>query len=304
VREGFKEAILLAAKADSRVHILTGDHGYELFDQFRSEFPGRFHNVGVAESNMVGMAAGFARNGLKPLIYGLASFVPNRVFEFIKLQIALDSLPVVIVGDGAGVVYSFLGKSHQTLEDLALMGSLPQVRTLSPASDKEMKKATEWALNQSVPVYLRIGKSGGVFDGCSEADSPKPLKITSSHRPTNIAVVAHGSMVSSVLKAQNDLQEINFDTWSCPTVFPIDSDFLSLLSDKYRKVIVVEEHQLRGGLASELIIKLHSTDTKISSICAQPNDLPQVGSYEWNLSRHGLSHESLVLGLRNASDLS
>lgn len=303
MREGFKEAILIAAKADSRVHILTGDHGYELFDQFRSEFPERFHNVGVAESNMVGMAAGFARNGLKPLIYGLASFVPNRVFEFIKLQIALDGLPVVIVGDGAGLVYSFLGKSHQTLEDLAIMGSLPQVRTLSPASDKEMRKATEWALNQHGPVYLRMGKSGGVFEGSSEGKSPKPFQITRSHRPTNTAVVAHGAMVSSVLEAQNDLNEINFDTWSCPTIFPIDSDFLSLLSDTYRRVIVVEEHQLRGGLASELMIRLQRIDIDISPLCAQPNSLPQVGSYEWNLSRHGLSHQNIVATLNNASDI-
>jgi transketolase len=304
VREGFKEGILLVARADDRVHILTGDHGYELFDQFRREVPERFHNVGVAESNMVGMAAGFARNGLKPLIYGLASFVPNRVFEFIKLQIALDGLPVVIAGDGAGFVYSFLGKSHQTLEDLALMGSLPQVCTLSPASDAEMTVATEWALRQSGPVYLRIGKSGGIFEGGNEAGKPKPFKITSSHKPCNVAVIAHGSMVSSVLHAQKDLNERNFDTWSCPTIFPIDPDFLSLLSVQYQRIIVVEEHQLRGGLASELALNLLGTGTQITPVCAKPDLSPQVGSYEWNLSRHGLSPESLSVILKNVSYVS
>lgn len=304
MRQGFKDAILLAARADSRVHILTGDHGYELFDDFRREFPERFHNVGVSESNMVGMAAGFSRNGLKPLIYGLASFVPNRVFEFIKLQIALDSLPVVTVGDGAGFVYSFLGKSHQTLEDLALMGSLPQMRTLSPASDSEMEKATLWALNQSFPVYLRMGKSGGIFEGSSDADNPTPFEITSSERQSDIAVVAHGSMVSHILNAQNALEERHFDTWSCPTIFPIDPEFLSVLSQKYTKVFVVEEHQLRGGLASELTLTLQSTGTEVISVCTEPDSSPQVGSYEWNLSRHGLSNENLIAMLKKASDSS
>jgi transketolase len=209
----------------------------------------------------------------------------------------------VIVGDGAGFVYSFLGKSHQTLEDLALMGSRPQVQTLSPASDKEMKIATEWALNQSVPVYLRMGKAGGVFEGSSDSDKPKPLKISSSPRPSVTALVAHGSMVSAVLKAQNDLQERNFDTWSCPTIFPIDPDFLSLLGEQYRKVMVVEEHQLRGGLASELTLALQGTAIEVTSVCAQPDLSPQVGSYEWNLSRHGLSIENLVGVLKHASDL-
>ncbi len=243
---------------------------------------------------MVGIASGFARNGLKPIIYGLAAFVPNRVFEFIKLQIALDGLPVVIVGDGAGIVYSHLGKSHQTLEDLALMGSLPQVTSLSPGSDIEMETATLWAVKQGVPVYLRIGKSDGHFQGGSESVIPEPVKVHESPRQTRSAIVAHGSMVSQVLLALNLMEDNDVDIWSCPTIFPIPGAFLDNLSRNYSKVFVVEEHGLRGGLASEFLIRLNQIEIEVTAICAQQTQSSSVGSYIWNLEQHGLSASQIA----------
>jgi len=294
LRQGFQQGILEAAKLNPLVHVLSGDHGYELFDEFRKEFPDRFHNVGVSEADLVGIASGMARNGLKPIIYGLAAFVPNRVFEFIKLQIALDRLPVVIVGDGAGIVYSHLGKSHQTLEDLALMGSLPQVTSLSPGSNKEMKTATLWASNQSAPVYLRIGKSDGGFQGGAESDIPEPVKVHKSPTKTRVAIVAHGSMVSEVLSAINFMDDAGVDAWSCPTIFPPPEQFLALLRKEYSKVFVVEEHGIRGGLASEFLIRLNQKGLEVWPICAQPPQESFVGSYRWNLEQHRLSDSEIA----------
>lgn len=294
MRQGFQQGILEAARQNPLVHILSGDHGYELFDEFRKEFPTRFHNVGVSEADLVGIASGFARNGLKPIIYGLAAFVPNRVFEFIKLQIALDGLPVVIVGDGAGIVYSHLGKSHQTLEDLALMGSLPKVTSLSPGSDKEMKTATMWAVKQDAPVYLRIGKSDGHFQGGSESDIPEPVAAHESTSETRSAIIAHGSMVSQVLLALNLMEDNVVDVWSCPTIFPIPEVFLENLSRRYSKVFVVEEHGTRGGLASEFLIRLNKNGIEVTAICAQPPQSSSVGSYIWNLEQHCLSASQIA----------
>jgi transketolase len=294
MREGFQQGIMEAAHLDTKVHLLTGDHGYALFDSFVKTFPNRFHNVGVSEANMVGIAAGFARNGLRPLIYGLAAFVPNRVFEFIKLQIALDEIPVVIVGDGAGLVYSTLGSSHQTLEDLAIIGTLPQLITLSPGSDREMKDAVLWSFNQNSPVYIRMGKSGGNYVGGHDSGLPQPTLLSSHEAKAGVAVVAHGSMVSETLKAKSHLPENKIDYWSCPSIFPLNTDFLNHLKKAYKKVFVVEEHQVRGGLASEVLMELRGSGVTVHPVCAIMPGHKLVGNYEWNLERHGLSSQRIA----------
>src|SRR5207245_6897776 len=119
--------------AEPRLVLLTGDHGYSLFDEFRHRCPGQYLNAGVAEQNMVGVAAGLAKGGLRPVVYGLSSFVPIRVLEQIKLDVCYENLPITFIGDGAGVVYSTLGSSHQSTEDIAALRALPHMSILSPA---------------------------------------------------------------------------------------------------------------------------------------------------------------------------
>jgi transketolase len=298
MRDGFKAGIFEVAARDSTVHLLTGDHGYGLFDEFRNAFPERFHNVGVAESNLVGIAAGLAKSGLRPVIYGLAAFVPNRVFEFIKLQIATTRLPVTIVGDGAGLVYSHLGKSHQTLEDLSIIGSLEQIHTLSPGSDAEMRIGVNWCLRQPFPTYLRMGKMGGNYSGAAQSESPTAFRVSSCQIHEDLAIVAHGSMVSGALDAldSSDGLKGSFDLWSCPTVFPVESSFLMELR-KYRKVLVIEEHQKRGGLADELRREMGNFGPDVFSLCANSPEFSRIGDYSWALAQHGLSQEAITLFL-------
>src|ERR1700712_4849555 len=126
------------AVQDPKVLLLTGDHGYALFDAFRKECPSQYINAGIAEQNMVGMAAGLARVGFRPFVDGLSAFVPIRVLEQIKLDVAHDDLPVIFLGDGAGFVYSHLGTSHQSTEDIACTRAIPGLEVLSPADRFEM----------------------------------------------------------------------------------------------------------------------------------------------------------------------
>src|SRR6478752_10429980 len=104
MRNAFAGMLVQAARSDPRVVLLTGDHGYALFDEFRRACPSQYLNAGVAEQNMVGVAAGLAKGGFRPIVYGLSAFVPMRVLEQIKLDVCYESLPVVFIGDGAGVV--------------------------------------------------------------------------------------------------------------------------------------------------------------------------------------------------------
>src|SRR5438270_12547779 len=131
MRKAFSKALVDAAVADSRLVLLTGDHGYALFDEFRQRCPGQYINAGVAEQNMVGVAAGLAKGGLRPVVYGLSAFVPIRVLEQIKLDVCYENLPVCFIGDGAGVVYSTLGTSHQGTEAIAALRALPHRGHLS-----------------------------------------------------------------------------------------------------------------------------------------------------------------------------
>ena len=127
MRDAFSKSLVDIAKKDPNVILLTGDHGYALFDEFRKIIPNQYINAGIAEQNMVGMAAGLARVGFRPFVYGLSAFIPIRVLEQIKIDIAHDNLPIVLLGDGAGFVYSHLGTSHQSTEDISATRSLPNL---------------------------------------------------------------------------------------------------------------------------------------------------------------------------------
>src|SRR5437588_8621157 len=159
MRNAFAKMLVQAARTDPRILLLTGDHGYALFDEFRRRCPGQYLNAGVAEQNMVGVAAGLAKGGLRPVVYSLSAFVPVRVLEQIKIDVCYEELPVVFIGDGAGVVYSTLGTSHQSTEDVAALRALPHLAILSPADDLEMTACMELAFRREGPVYLRMGKA-------------------------------------------------------------------------------------------------------------------------------------------------
>src|SRR5438445_8787249 len=159
MRTASAKALIHAARADERLVLLTGDHGYSLFDEFRRVCPAQYINAGVAEQNMVGVAAGLAKGGLRPVVYGLSAFVPVRVLEQIKLDVCYECLPVCFVGDGAGVVYSTLGTSHQSTEDIAALRALPHLGILSPSDAPEMTACMELAFRSASPVYLRMANS-------------------------------------------------------------------------------------------------------------------------------------------------
>ena len=139
MRDTFSDKLVEIASEDSTVMLLSGDHGYGLFNSLREAKPAQFINMGVAEQNMVGVAAGLSRVGFKPIVYGLSAFIPIRVLEQIKLDVCHDNLPVIFIGDGAGFVYSHLGTSHQSTEDIAATRAIPNLIILSPGDRFELE---------------------------------------------------------------------------------------------------------------------------------------------------------------------
>lgn len=288
MREAFSNALVRLALADPKVLLLTGDHGYALFDEFRKRCPDQYINAGIAEQNMVGMAAGLARLGFRPFVYGLAAFVPIRTIEQIKLDIAHDDLPVVLLGDGAGFVYSHLGTSHQSTEDVACARAIPGLEVLSPADRFEMTASLDYAYAANGPVYLRMGKSdrGDVHTGpIGVLQSGRLLKVREgrSDRP---GLIATGSMVCTARDISRDL---DLAVWSAPVLKPLLSDDVCAVANSVNGLVTLEEHSVLGGLGAAVSeITSEHQPTRVLRIGVPDRFSEYCGTYDYLLEEHGL----------------
>lgn len=298
MRAAFSAALVAAARRDPRIMLLTGDHGYALFDALRREAPDRYLNAGIAEQNMIGVAAGMAKAGLRPIVYGLSAFVPIRVLEQIKLDVCYENLPVVFVGDGAGVVYSSLGTSHQSTEDIAALRALPNLTILSPADVYELEAAFEQCLNLESPVYLRFGKAdlGEAHSGPVTLEPGKLLEVRSGDGP--ITWIATGSMVMTALRAADHWP--GSTVWSAPWIKPLDEAMVAEVCESSRLVVVLEEHSVYGGLGSA-VAEIAATEclTRVLRIGVEDRFSKYCGSYEYLMREHGLSTGDVVRKVTN-----
>lgn len=248
MRNAFSDALVAAALADPKVLLLTGDHGYALFDPFRRARPDQYINCGIAEQNMVGVAAGLAKAGFKPIVYGLAAFVPVRVLEQIKIDVCYEKLPVIFIGDGAGLVYSHLGTSHQSTEDIACTRAIPDLTVLSPADRFEMTATMNLALALNSPVYLRMGKSdrGDVHAKPVSLKAGEMVQVREGKQ--RLALLATGSMVKTAL----ELCDFGLDAevWSVPCIKPLSRQQLGGVAYRVDGIVTLEEHSVMGGLGA------------------------------------------------------
>jgi transketolase len=265
-----------------------------LFDAFRAECSDRYINAGIAEQNMVGMAAGLARVGFRPFVYGLSAFVPVRVLEQIKLDVAHDGLPVVFIGDGAGFVYSHLGTSHQSTEDIACTRALPAMTVLSPADRHEMTACMDFAFAENGPVYLRMGKSdrGDVHPNALAALPRGRLLRLREGRADRPALVATGSMVRTALDISDG--GLQAAVWSAPSIKPLAVDDVCVAARSSRGVITLEEHSVVGGLGSAVaeILGEHAP-TRLLRIGVPDRFSEHCGTHAYLLQEHGLDPASV-----------
>lgn len=161
MRDAFADAVYDAAKTDPRVCVVVADISPAgSMERFRSDFPDRFINVGVAEQAMIGVAAGMALRGMRPFCYTIAPFALFRPLEFIRCDLAYQRLPVVVVGMGAGLSYGALGPTHHATEDVEVACAVPELALVAPCDPPDVRAAVRWCLRQSGPVYVRLGKAG------------------------------------------------------------------------------------------------------------------------------------------------
>jgi len=278
-----------SAKQNSNLYVLSGDHGYALFDEVRKTCPDQFINAGVSEQAMIGYASGMTKVGLRTIIYGLSSFIPVRVLEQIKLDLCLTGRPAIILGDGAGVVYTTLGSSHQCAEDIACLRAVANISIYSPCDRYELETCFEEALKADHPVYIRIGKSDRPV-----VHTAKPAQ-SGVHQVNqgagSIALVATGSMASI---AQEIGKKLGLSVFSISRIKPF-KDLSAFKS--YSHLMVVEEHSKYGGLfstISELVTQDLTSKIKLTSFSLEEHFAHKCGSYQYALSEHQMSDLDLM----------
>ncbi len=308
MRAAFSDTLVRLARKDPNVLLLTGDHGYALFDAFRKECPDQYINAGIAEQNMVGMAAGLARVGFRPIVYGLSAFIPVRVVEQIKLDVAHDQLPVIFIGDGAGFVYSHLGTSHQSTEDIACTRAIPDLAVYSPSDRHEVSACMELAYQTRGSVYLRMGKSdrGDVHAGpdkLSGSDLGKigrllPVVPAKGERH-RVSFIATGSMVRTAVDIARE-EYPDAPVWSVPFIKPIDVDQVAGICRHSDVVVTLEEHSVHGGLGS-LVSEIagERAPVRILRIGVPDRFSAHCGTYDYLLKEHGLERGMVAERIRH-----
>lgn len=298
MRNAFADEATKLGQVDPRIVLLSGDIGNKLFDKFKDKNEGRFINCGIAEANMMGLAAGMALSGLRPIIYTITPFTTTRCFEQIRVDACYHNVPVIIVGTGSGLSYAELGPTHHSCEDLAILRVLPNMTVLAPADEVELRQCLRAALKLSGPAYIRIGKKG-------EQIIPKPNDAFEIGRSitvregSDVCLIGTGTIMPELLKAAEimALEGISARVESCHTVKPLDVAMLADVSSKYPLIAVVEEHSRIGGLGGSVAEWLVAQDSNRPRMLAFGTDdefMHEVGTQEYARAKYGLTADNIA----------
>jgi transketolase len=253
MRNNFADEITRLALADRRIVLLSGDIGNKLFDGFKAAAADRFFNCGVAEANMMGMAAGLAMSGLRPVVYTIAPFTTTRVMEQIRVDVCYHNVPVVIVGVGSGLGYASLGATHHSCEDMAMLRALPGMSVLAPADPFEVRGAVRAALRHSGPSYIRMGKKGepNVHRDVPPVEVGRSLTVRDG---VDVCLLAVGVMLPDAMEAAEALAKrgVSARVVSVVSVKPLDEILMKESFARFPLVVSIEEHSLIGGYGAAL----------------------------------------------------
>ncbi len=251
MRDAFFDALYPLFARDKNAIFITADNGAPSLDKFSDNFPDRFFNVGIAEQQLVGLAAGMALEGKKVYTYAIAPFVTLRCIEQNKLDMCAMNLPIVNLGVGAGYAYDIMGPSHHTVEDISVMRVFPNLEIYSPSDSISAAALAEMSFLNSAPQYIRFDRAGlqEIYSGDSP-DFSKGLMTVKSGK--DICLLATGVMVHQALQVSSRLKEHGIDAGvlDLMRIKPLNKSALFEAIRPYKKVVTMEEHFLSGGLGS------------------------------------------------------
>jgi transketolase len=290
MRTAFIQELMVQARKNPKIFLVVGDLGFSVVEPFAEEFPDRYLNAGVAEQNMTGVAAGLASEGYHVFTYSIANFPTLRCLEQIRNDVAYHRLPVTVVSVGAGFAYGNLGYSHHAVQDIGVMRTLPEMTILSPADPGETRECVQWLAQNPRPSYLRLGKAGEP-ELHSTRGLSAVLEVRSSGR--DCAIISTGSILKVALETARDLesQGIGVSVFSCPVLQPMTREYLQPL-ERFRRIVVIEEHVAAGGLAS--LLRDHLPEgVQLLAFPLRGSFLGEVGSQDCLRKSAGLDSPSL-----------
>lgn len=253
MRKAFVEELCLAAERNSDIWLLTGDLGFSVLDPFVEGFGERFINVGVAEQNMMGMAAGLALSGKRVVTYSIVNFATLRCLEQIRNDVVYHGLNVLIVGVGGGFAYGAQGYTHHGIEDISVMRGLGDIEIMSPADDFEVRNTARYALDLDGPAYLRLGK-GGEAAVHPNGEALSRGRFARLKDDGECLILATGELVAEAMEAAELLatQGIEAAVWSAPWLNPFDVEGVIEASQRFSHILTAEEAVGTGGLGASV----------------------------------------------------
>jgi transketolase len=298
MRNAFAAELFGLAEKDEEIVLLTADIGNRLFDAFKKDFPGRFYNCGVAEANMISVAAGLALSGMKPVTYTITPFITVRCLEQIKIDVCYHNLPVVIVGTGSGLSYGELGPTHHSCDDITLLRVMPNMAIVCPGDPIEARQALSAALSHHGPVYIRLGKKGehNIHVNPPQFKLGKAIVI----RPgTEVCLLSTGNMLASAVEVADKLSDKRISTQvvSFHTIKPLDEEMLLGAFSHFKLVITLEEQSLVGGFGSavaEWLVDRKWPVTNLLRLGSPDVFLDEAGGQRYLRQQIGLDSEAIV----------
>lgn len=294
----YGQSILELAASNEKLIAVSADLGNSSgLDRFRQNYPDRFVNVGIAEQNMVGVAAGIAKEGLTVFASSFAPFISMRASEQIRMNLGYMGLNVKLVAIGSGLSMGFLGNSHYGLEDVAVMRTVPGMTIVSPADCTEVVKVIHAAAQFDGPMYIRltgIANSPSVYDGDYNFEIGSAVTLMSGN---DVAIVGVGSGVAIAQGAAKILEAagISTEVVNMHTIKPLDTEILTSLSKRFERIFIIEEHSRIGGLGSAIADFYSENSTgPAQTLFSLPDDFGPTAEYNYLLDYYGLTSEKVA----------
>ena len=268
MRTSFVNQLLDEARRNEKIFLLVGDLGYHVVEPFAQEFPDRFINVGIAEQNMAGIAAGLAMTGYNVYIYSIGNFPTLRCLEQIRNDIAYHKANVKVVSVGAGYAYGSLGATHQATEEIGAIRVIPNMVVATPGDPIEARAIAKLSSNYEGPMYIRLGKAGEKIVHKEDSIILKIGDICPIHLfdGNKTAVLACGNILDAAFH-QIDEESLPYDLYSVPFVKPIDVEQWKSIVERHPDgLITIEEHQKSCGMGSAVVEMINDlyADGKLS----------------------------------------
>ncbi len=303
IRDAFFDRLYDIAATDSSVLFLTADMGAFSLERFKRDIPGQYINMGVAEQNMINVAAGLTLGGKRVFAYAIAPFATMRCYEQIKVAISGMGLPVTIIGAGPGITYNSDGPTHHAVQDMAIMRALPGMTILNPSDPVMASRMAFMAYEGNAPAYIRIDK--GMLPPLYSPEQDFSDGLALLRNGQDLLIVATGLMVHKGLRLAKELERHSIKTGVLDLyrVKPVNTPLLLRYAAGYSRIVTLEEHSIVGGLGSSVLEALAEQEESIPVKRFALNDryCERHGDREWMHGLHGLDDDSILNSIRTWS---